>query len=178
MFTVLFRPFVHSMSPVTSKVHWIRSSFLANHPNITINGRSADAEPEILTFFEPNRGQNLNVTVTGTKFVHFTSLCHPYREQMVEVVQYSSRPSTHPYSGLYQQGKEAKTVTKGTASSKGWQDYPIGNDYLTTVSDLLHLRASYDTLSHDHQALRDQKKVLSRQSLSYHVETKGGGKSP
>jgi hypothetical protein len=72
------------MSPVTSKVQVFISR---QSPNITINGRSADAEPEILTFFEPNRGQNLNVTVTGTNFVHFTSLCHPYREQTVEIVQ-------------------------------------------------------------------------------------------
>jgi hypothetical protein len=48
--TVLFQPFIHTMSPVTAKVHWIRSSFLGNHPNITINGSPANAGKKILTF--------------------------------------------------------------------------------------------------------------------------------
>jgi hypothetical protein len=78
--TVLLRPFVHSMSPVTSKVHWIRSSFLGNHAKITINGNPAKAGAKILTFFSLIGPRKFNVTVTRGKLVHVTTLRHPSPE--------------------------------------------------------------------------------------------------
>ncbi|KAJ7633536.1 hypothetical protein DFH06DRAFT_1139871 [Mycena polygramma] len=72
---------------VTAKVHWIRSSFLGNQANITINGNPADAEAEFLAFLGPIRSGNPPVTVTDTKILHFTALRHPSPEGSVEMVQ-------------------------------------------------------------------------------------------
>ncbi|KAJ7617477.1 hypothetical protein DFH06DRAFT_1145165 [Mycena polygramma] len=72
---------------VTAKVHWIRSSFLGNHANITINGSPADAGAKILAFLGPIRPGNPPVTVTDTKILHFTTLRHPSPEGSVEMVQ-------------------------------------------------------------------------------------------
>jgi hypothetical protein len=69
------------MSPVTSKVHWIRSSFFGNHAKIiTIYGNPAKAGAKILTFFSLIEPRKFNVTVTGGKLVHFTTLRHPSPE--------------------------------------------------------------------------------------------------
>lgn len=86
--TVLFRPKVHGMSPVTSIVHWIQCSFLGNHGKIPINGNSADAGSETLVFFGLFGSQNRSVTVTWTKLVQFRTFCHPSPEPLVEIVQY------------------------------------------------------------------------------------------
>jgi hypothetical protein len=75
------------MSPVTSIVHWIWCSFLGNHEKIAIYGSPVNAGPEILTFFNLFRPQNLKVTVTQAKIVQFTSLCHPSPEPLVVIVQ-------------------------------------------------------------------------------------------
>jgi hypothetical protein len=48
--TVVLRPKVHTMSPVTSIVHWIWCSFLGNRERIAIYGVPANAEPEISHF--------------------------------------------------------------------------------------------------------------------------------
>jgi hypothetical protein len=65
--TVVIRPTVHWVLPVTYSVHWVGCSFLGNHGRITIYGSPAIAGPKFLTLFCLFWTEILAVTVTNAK---------------------------------------------------------------------------------------------------------------
>jgi hypothetical protein len=64
-FTVVLRPLVHGVSPVTTKVHWIESSQLGNQPTIPIKGNPANAGAKFCNFLGLFGPGKLIVTVTN-----------------------------------------------------------------------------------------------------------------
>jgi hypothetical protein len=96
--TVVIRPSVHGVSPVTQGVHFFNCSFLGNHGNIPINGSSANAGREIFTFFSLFGPENPSVTVTYLPSVHFWGIRHPSPEHLVGLLQYCpAEPDQGPY---------------------------------------------------------------------------------
>jgi hypothetical protein len=62
--TVVLRPLVHGVSPITTKVHWIESSHLGNQPKIPIKGNPANAGAKFRDFLGLFGPGKLIVTVT------------------------------------------------------------------------------------------------------------------
>jgi hypothetical protein len=82
--TVVLRPKVHGVSPLTSIVHRTWCSLVGNHRNITTCNNPVKPD-RILCLFRP---ENRKVTITSTKIVQFTGGCHPSPETLVVILQY------------------------------------------------------------------------------------------